>query len=600
MTHTPGRLAPPATRPGASAPVTPPDPAYERFARLLSVHLDVPVALVSLRRDDGHVGFPGAVGLTGEYARTRVLAIEDSFCRQVLATGDPLVLPDVRATEQLDSPALRELDVAAYAGYPVLDTSGATVGTLCAITHEPRAWTQAELTVLADLAEACATQVRLREESARARSAELAATRRHRNARTLLHVAEALSATTTVDEVLAVARGLVVERVGATRGAVALADARGKILHWAEHGEIPGLGEAIWSDDLFTDQHWPSVQVLRTREALWFETNDDVLERFPRMPAEGGPGALALLPMLTRDAVLGVIVLRWADRRMFDHAFRDLLSTIAGYTAVALERARLLQHRRDVAHVLQTALLTDLPAPDGVTLDGAYVPAVLGDQVGGDWYDALVLPSGDVAVTIGDVTGHDIDAAALMGQLRSLLRGFLWRDDRTPAQTLAQLDAANVGTGVHATASVLLARLGAAGTDGARTLTWSSAGHPPAFVVRASGAVQRLDGARDLILGVAPGAARHDHTAELRPGDTAVLYTDGLVERRGEDLHHGLDRLAAVLAGGGPGAGGTGAPVTPAGDGTPRVAPVQVVRTLVPGDLHDDDIAVLTLRVDPV
>jgi len=597
MTHTPGSVAAPAT-PRAS-PVNPPDAAYERFARLLSAHLDVPIALVSLKRDDGHVGFPGAVGLTGEYARTRVLAIEDSFCRQVLATGDPLVLPDVRATEQLDSPALQELDVAAYAGYPVIDTSGATVGTLCAITHEPRAWTERELTVLADLAEACATQVRLRQESARARSAELAATRRHRNARTLLHVAEAMSATTTVDEVLDVAQGLVAERVGAIRGAVALADARGKVLRWVRHGDVPGLSESAWEGDLVSDEHWPSVRVLRSREPLWFETNRAVVDEFPRMPDAGGPGALAMLPLLTRDAVLGVLLLRWPGRATFDHPFRDLLTTLAGYTAVALERARLLQHRRDVAHVLQTALLTDLPAPDGVTLDGAYVPAVLGDQVGGDWYDALVLPSGDVAVTIGDVTGHDIDAAALMGQLRSLLRGYLWRDDRTPAQTLSQLDAANVGTGVRANASVLLARLGAPAADGARTLTWSSAGHPPAFVVRASGAVQRLEGPRDLILGVAPGAARHDHVVELRPGDTVVLYTDGLVERRGEDLHRGLDRLAAVLAGGGPGAGAVAEPVAAAHDGAPRVVPVQVVRALVPGDLHDDDIAVLTLRVDP-
>ncbi|HWK93435.1 MAG TPA: SpoIIE family protein phosphatase [Luteimicrobium sp.] len=596
MTHTRGPVADTAPRPPAPA-VTAPDPAYERFARLLSAHLDVPVALVSLKRDDEYVGFPGAVGLSGEYARTRMLAIEDSFCSQVLATGDPLVLPDVRATESLDSPALRELDVAAYAGYPVVDTAGTTVGTLCAITHEPRAWTDHELRVLADLAEACATQVRLRQESRRARSAELAATRRHRNARTLLHVAEALSATTTVDEVLDVACGLVVERVGAIRGAVALADARGKALRWVQHGDIPSLGDAIWSDDLFTDDHWPSVQVLRTRAPLWFESNRDVVERFPRMPAEAGPGALALLPLRTRDAILGVTLVRWAEPRVFDRALQDLLTTVTGYTAVALERARLLQHRHDVAHVLQTALLTDLPAPDGVTLDGAYVPAVLGDQVGGDWYDALVLPSGDVAVTIGDVTGHDIDAAALMGQLRSLLRGYLWRDDRTPAETLAQLDGANVGTGVRATASVLLARLGAPDAVGARTLTWSSAGHPPAFVVRASGAVQRLDGARDLILGVAPGAARHDHTARLLPGDTVVLYTDGLVERRGEDLHRGLDRLAAVLAGGGPHA--EGETVAPGDDGAPQVAPVQVVRALVPGDLHDDDIAVLTLRVDP-
>ncbi|GMA23979.1 hypothetical protein GCM10025864_17380 [Luteimicrobium album] len=298
MTHTPGSVAAPATT--RASPVTPPDPAYERFARLLSAHLDVPIALVSLKRDDDYVGFPGAVGLTGAYARTRVLAIEDSFCRQVLATGDPLVLPDVRATEHLDSPALRELDVAAYAGYPVVDTSGVTVGTLCAITHEPRDWTERELTVLADLAEACATQVRLRQESARARSAELAATRRHRNARTLLHVAEALSATTTVDEVLDVVTGLVVDRVGALHGSVALADARGKVLCWVRCEDGTAVDDAsspaVAGGEEVGDERSPSVRAVRSREPLYFEDFATLREQFPGAAPSDVPGAAALLP----------------------------------------------------------------------------------------------------------------------------------------------------------------------------------------------------------------------------------------------------------------------------------------------------------------
>jgi serine phosphatase RsbU (regulator of sigma subunit) len=321
------------------------------------------------------------------------------------------------------------------------------------------------------------------------------------------------------------------------------------------------------------------VAVARSREPSFFVDGEAIQVTHPTVGPAALGGALAVLPMATRSASLGVLVLRWPRPRTIEGDLRDLLAALSGYAGLALERARLLEHRRDVAHVLQEAMLTHLPAPDGIALDGAYSPASMGEQVGGDWYDALVLPGRGTAVMIGDVTGHDIDAAALMGQLRSLLRGYTWADEDQPSVVLRRLDAANIGTGLGATASVVLGHVEPPAPDGSRVLRWSSAGHLPPFVKRADGSVERLDAHPDLILGVVPEAERHDHDVVLHPGDVLVLYTDGLVERRGEPLHVGLERLASALR------------------ESPAPEPRRLVETLVPDEFHQDDTAVLTVRV---
>jgi hypothetical protein len=378
-----------------------------------------------------------------------------------------------------------------------------------------------------------------------------------------------------VETIESVAQGL-----GVLRISVALTDGRGHVLDWFRHADVPGMPESVWRGAEVSTDAWPYVVAVQSRAPLYFADGAAILRDFPRVGEAAGTGAVGVLPLVTRSAAVGVLVLRWTEPRVIEGELRDLLTALAGYAALALERARLLEHRRDVAHVLQTAMLTHLPAPEGLTLDGAYAPASMGEQVGGDWYDALVLPGRGTAVMIGDVTGHDIDAAALMGQLRSLLRGYTWADEDQPSVVLHRLDAANIGTGLGATASVVLGHLEPPSADGSRLLRWSSAGHLPPFVKRAGGAVERLDARPDLILGVVPGAERHDHDVLLHPGDTLVLYTDGLVERRGEALHVGLERLATALRDG----------------GVPE--PRALVETLVPDEFHQDDTAVLTVLIE--
>jgi serine phosphatase RsbU (regulator of sigma subunit) len=196
---------------------------------------------------------------------------------------------------------------------------------------------------------------------------------------------------------------------------------------------------------------------------------------------------------------------------------------------------------------LQRALMTDPPAQLGdVQIRVRYEPAALDAAVGGDWYDAFALHSGDLAFVVGDVAGHDIDAASVMGQLRSMLRGFAYHLDAAPSIVLDALNHVLIGMRLASLTTAIYARLTPAQPDGegrTQTVTWSNAGHPPPLLIHPGGHVDVLRGAHGAALGVVVPVPRPDARIELPEGATLLLYTDGLIERRGESLDVGLARL---------------------------------------------------------
>ena len=236
----------------------------------------------------------------------------------------------------------------------------------------------------------------------------------------------------------------------------------------------------------------------------------------------------------------------------------------------------------DLAETLQRSLLTDPPQLARVSTAARYRPATLGAHIGGDWYDAFAVPDGTTMVVIGDVTGHDARAAATMAQARGLLRGLAQSVVGSPAAVLTALDRALLDLGVGALVTITVATLDERGPDGSVLLRWSNAGHPPPALLAADGTATLLERPVDRLLGIDEDEAeRTDHELRLAPGDTLVLYTDGLVERRDTPLDAGL---AALL------------------DRLRRSAgrsPDAVCDDLVAGlgDRHDDDVAILALRV---
>jgi PAS domain S-box-containing protein len=265
-----------------------------------------------------------------------------------------------------------------------------------------------------------------------------------------------------------------------------------------------------------------------------------------------GLASAVLVPMHAGGAPLGVMAIGVGpDSPPFT---RDDLATavdIGGRAGLAVQNALLFERQRTAVEVLQRSLLTALPEPAQLELAARYRAAAREAQVGGDWYDAFQQPDGATVLVIGDVMGHDVGAAAAMGQVRSLLRGTAYDRQESPARVLTRVDGALQGLRIDTLATALVARLEqtpAQQAPGTTTLRWSSAGHLPAMLLRATGAVDVLTADDDLLLGLDPAADRQDHTVEVHPGDTLVLYTDGLVERRDSALVEGVDRLSRALA----------------------------------------------------
>jgi serine phosphatase RsbU (regulator of sigma subunit) len=238
--------------------------------------------------------------------------------------------------------------------------------------------------------------------------------------------------------------------------------------------------------------------------------------------------------------LLGVLIVARTDGQFSDDDLTTL-NAAAAITAMALDNARLILNQRSVSAAMQTSLLPPLPTYPGITLAARYHPAMAGLDVGGDWYDAFALPAGGLALVIGDVTGHDADAAAKMAELRNLLRAVACQQGPSPAATISALEETTMWLRVEAGATCLLATISPP-VDTVRRLRWSSAGHLPPLLLR-GGTAQFLDTAADLMLGVEFGSPRTEHSTDLLPGDLLVLYSDGLVEDRRSHLD---DRLALL------------------------------------------------------
>ena len=276
--------------------------------------------------------------------------------------------------------------------------------------------------------------------------------------------------------------------------------------------------------------------VWRARRTGRTVTADD--EVFWHADGHPVPVELVAVPTVEEGAVTGVVV-----------SFRDLTDRLAAQRQAA-ELARVREEaaaQRVLSDRLQAALLTPPPLHPRLEVAVRYRPALHDAHVGGDWYDAFVQPGGDLVVVIGDVVGHDVRAAAAMGQLRGLLRALAYDDDGPLGAVLTRVERTAAGLGVATTATALVARLAPAAA-GEQELRWSSAGHLPPALLAPDGTTRVLEAPPDLLLGVHPDAPRAEHRDRLPAGTTLLLFTDGLVERRDSDLDAGTARLHAAVA----------------------------------------------------
>ncbi|KOX36378.1 hypothetical protein ADL06_05090 [Streptomyces sp. NRRL F-6491] len=299
-------------------------------------------------------------------------------------------------------------------------------------------------------------------------------------------------------------------------------------------------------------------EVLESREPRTFRLSPDgrvppdlVPEVTERWLTASGATSMTLIPLVVDDIVLGYATTSTSgDTPVPEPADVELLREILHHAQRPIRKVLDLQQARRTALGLQRAQLTRPPAVPGASLAARYQPASPANEIGGDWYDVITLPDGTLVLDIGDVAGHDLGAATVMGQMRSMLRALAWNKgpDCTPAAVLAMLDDAAEGLDVGSFTTVVHTHLRRR-PDGTWRMTWSNAGHPPPLLIPARGEPRFLDGSgEDPPLCVAPAFPRTTHTHGLAPGDTLLQYTDGLIETPGTSLDAGQRCLLRAAA----------------------------------------------------
>ena len=294
-----------------------------------------------------------------------------------------------------------------------------------------------------------------------------------------------------------------------------------------------------------------------------------------------GIRSLLGVPLIVEGDVIGVLHVGSLRPRIFDLRDLAVLELAAARAAPAIERAKLLnalerEHRNAV--MLQRSLLPRrFGTVDGVTVAARYLPAR--DEVGGDWYDMIELPGGQVGIVIGDVVGHGLAAATLMGQLRTALRAYALAG-HGPGETLRLVDHFAVSLEEEAMASAALAVV-----DRERgVVKFASAGHLPPILLTADGQARAVEVPLAPPIGAFGFKTCPEHDLPLGPGETMLLYTDGLIERRGVSIWTSIDTLVAAVE----------------GLQNPEDACLTVMDRLVPQRGPNDDVAVIAVQSVPV
>ncbi|GAA2145159.1 SpoIIE family protein phosphatase [Kitasatospora kazusensis] len=420
----------------------------------------------------------------------------------------------------------------------------------------------------------------------RVRAGELAALREERS-RFIKEAARALSEAVTVRDVARVFTELPLPGLPPD----------GLVLASLEAGRLQILGATGYRPE---DMHpydrspivasHPAAEAIRTRGPVVIASRDEYRERYPEAwprVSETGRSAWVFLPLVASGRVIGVCLVSFDDDRELDADERTLLATLGGLVAQSLARARLHDAEHELAAGLQRVMLPrTVPSVPGVTTTVRYLAAGSGLQIGGDWYDVVPLPGGHVGLVIGDVQGHDVHAAGIMGQLRIALRAYA-AEGHPPAAVmarasrfLADLDTDHFATCLYAEVNIDYGVVYAV-----------RAGHLDPVVRRADGSTAVVPVVGGLPLGVASDEEYRVTRFSLDPGETVVLCTDGLVEARGMDLDTGFARLCEAVSRDLPARGESAAdPLDVLAD---RIASQAADSTE-----REDDIALLLLRWD--
>ncbi|MGW0712267.1 SpoIIE family protein phosphatase [Streptomyces sp. NPDC002643] len=395
----------------------------------------------------------------------------------------------------------------------------------------------------------------------------------------LMGLAAALTETVGVQDVVDLVADQILPAFGAHGMIMSTADA-GRIRIIGYRGYDPAVID--WFDGLPADADLtPAGRAMATGAVSFFADRDEMARLYPKAPQISDKYAWAFLPLLSSGHPIGCLLLAYDHPHPFTAAERSILTPLAALIAQALDRARLYDAKHNLAHALQQTLLPHaLPTLTGLDVAARYLPASHGMDIGGDFYDLIRLTDTTAAAVIGDVQGHDMTAAALMGQVRMAVHSHATAGataDQVLTRTnrdLADLNASRFVTCLYAHLDL---------TDHRVTLT--SAGHPPPLLCQPDRRAHPVEIRPGPPLGLGIGTPRYAPTTlPLPPNTLLALYTDGLVESPGTDITRTLAALAHHL------------------DTARRLPLHQLANSLIHrthnANHHTDDIALLLLHVD--
>lgn len=521
--------------------------AFDRIASLASRLLDTPFGFITLV-DDRRSFWKACIGVDATDPAERQNSVSDSFCQYVIGLDDVLLIDDARLDERTrNNPSIDSMGVVAWAGVPLRATEGEVLGTVCAVDTKARKWTADDAEVLVQLSSLATDLIDARRDCVDAvetRQALSDVTEHVRSRSWLDHLARLtrrVSGATTLEEVVVAIDEDGAAVVGADRLVVGIVEPESGLV--ALMGGADGAPTDRWDPGRSDDS--PVTRAFATGETVLVGSRAQRLSEFPESIAvadAAGAVATATTPLRAMDGTnLGLLIACWGEELATADMPVSQLEVMADVCAHGVARARSADEQRALVSSLQTSLLSPPPPVPGIELAVRYVPALDSLGFGGDWYDVVPLDDRRVALIVGDVVGHDADAAARMSQVRTVIATLAHMG--TPlGELFAKCDEVLAPRSRSTMATVAVAVV----DTHARTVTTALAGHPPPLLADPDSSVGAVPAGVRAPIGVGTDRTEPE-TVSYLPGSVLVAYTDGLSETRSGDIDADLAALGTRL-----------------------------------------------------
>ena len=540
------------------------DELLNRVAEILEVDT---VAILLLEHGELHAR--AAKGIEEEVEQGVTIPLGAGFAGRVAVERRAITISDVDHAD-IYNPILREKGIKSLLGVPLL-VQGRVIGVLHVGSLTPREFSDDDRDLLQLAADRAALAIAQSQLYTRERDAREAAELITRQLRAVQKVTDATLAYLPEEELLQELLGRVSEILAVDTVAILLLE--GDRLHARA---AKGIEEEVEQGVTIPLGRGFAGRIAAEKRAITIYDVDhaDILNPILR---EKGIKSLLGVPLLVQGRVIGVLHVGSLTPRTFNGDERDLLQLAADRAALGIEQARLYAQRRVAEAVQQRLLPPEISDRSGLEGAARYLPAA-GASLGGDWYDVFPLVGGRVAVAVGDVVGHGVEAAAVMAQLRTAVRAYA-AEGHTPGDVADRVNHLMLNLGPLAMTTMVYLVIDPA----TESLQLVNAGHPPALLIEPSGEARFLWPKGGVPLGATAAATYEAQEFALPTGSTVLIYTDGLVERRGESIEVGLERLREIAR----------------GTHDPEALCVTICERLVPEE-PEDDVAFIATRVPPL